>query len=163
MINNTKSRIRNSLLVLLLTVCYICLKMKTKEIWGYRKKIKKIQKLYMIANKWLSLEVCGKQLDGVIAQNGYKTIALYGMGDLGQRLSEKFNVSEKVDVLYAIDQNAENLSMILPVYSFEEALQLEKPDLIIVTIYCSDGSLVDLLRKNFSCQVWTIEDLLNEA
>ena len=45
MINNTKSRIRNSLLVLLLTVCYICLKMKTKEIWGYRKKIKKIQKL----------------------------------------------------------------------------------------------------------------------
>ena len=46
MINNTKSRIRNSLLVLLLTVCYICLKMKTKEIWGYRKRSKNTEAIY---------------------------------------------------------------------------------------------------------------------
>lgn len=144
-------------------ICYMCLKMEKKKVFEYKKRLKKIQKLYMITNKWLSIEICGKKIDEIIIKNGYKKIALYGMGDLGQRLSEKLGISEKVDVLYVIDQNAENMSMIVPVYPLEKALQLEEPDLIIITAYCSDNCLVNLLRKNFLCPVWTIEELLNEA
>lgn len=155
---------RKALVLLLVSLpLYINLTVKKKEALEYKKNLKRLQRLYATANKWLRLELCKKDFSKILEKRGYKTVVIYGMGELGQRLLEKLELCNSIHVLYGIDQNADQISAIIPVYQLEKALQLNAPDVVILTMYSKDDSLTDKLQKTFMCPIWNLEELLNEA
>ena len=47
---------------------------------------KKVHELYMAFDQWLRIRQEGKTLVEFFEKNGYKTVAIYGMKELGERL-----------------------------------------------------------------------------
>ena len=127
---------------------YINLTVKKKEALEYKKNLKRMQQLYATANKWMRLELCKKDFSKILIKRGYKTAVIYGMGELGQRLLEKLELCNGIHVLYGIDQNADNISTIIPVYQLEKALRLNAPDVVILTMYSKDDSLTENCKKH---------------
>lgn len=142
---------------------YINLTIKKKEALEHKKNLKRMQRLYATANKWLRLELCKKDFGKILTEKGYQTAVIYGMGELGQRLLEKLELYKSIDVLYGIDQNADQISAIIPVYQLEKALKLNAPDVVILTMYNKDEHLSNMLKEGFKCPVWSLEELLNET
>lgn len=150
-------------LMLFLLLFYQKVKIRTKEASKYKADLKRMQKLYSLLNQWIVIEICGKHMEKPLEERGYKTAAVYGMGELGQRLAEKLEIGSNLTVIYGIDRNAAKISTIVPVYDLESALKLSKPDVVILTIYSKDEGLLNALRTGFSCPVMRLEDLLNET
>lgn len=150
-------------LLLLLFIFYQRIKIKTKEALKYKDDLKRMKKLYAVLNRWLVLEICNKNIGEILEKKGYRTAAVYGMGELGQRLTEKLETGSKMEVLYGMDRNAQIISALVPVYRLEEALKFGEPDVVILTAYSRDDSLMNRLQAGFSCPIIRIEELLNEA
>ena len=90
-------------------------------------------------------------------KNGYYTIAIYGMSDLGVYLWKELENSG-VQVLYGIDRRAEQLKINLPVLQIED--NLPEVDIIIVTAVYFFNMIDDALRKKVNCSVLSLEDVL---
>lgn len=101
--------------------------MKKKEmiispffLWGFH-----------ILNKWLQIKNEGRSLKPYFEDNRFLNVAIYGMGAIGQRLYEELCL-EKIEVRYAIDQNAKNISIKgLEIKTLED--ELMEVDAVIVT------------------------------
>ncbi len=58
-----------------------------KKIVGNREeKIDKFKRYYNMLNQWLILSQQNKPLSQYFIDSGYRSIAIYGMGEMGQRL-----------------------------------------------------------------------------
>lgn len=146
-----------------LIMLFINFKAKEKKILEYKKSLKRMQKLYAVANHWLSLEICHRDFMKLLLNKKYKKIVIYGIGELGKRLIEKIEVNENVDVLYGIDRNADDIQTIIPVYCLEEVPLINSPDAVILTTYCENKTLSNKLQEKFQCPVINIEELLDET
>lgn len=109
------------------------------------KKIDKFRDYYNLLNQWLILKQEGKSLEEYFVNNGYKSIAIYGMGEMGNRLYDELKGTD-IEVKYAIDREA------VSVYSELEVLELEddlkEVDAIIVTaIFAFEEIEEDLMTK----------------
>lgn len=78
---------------------------KVKTETGYAQKHLKIMEVF---NQWLSLKQEGKSLVSFFEDYEYKTVAVYGMSFLGERLVQELKDSG-IEVKYAIDKNADNI------------------------------------------------------
>ncbi len=78
---------------------------KVKTETGYAQKHLKIMEVF---NQWLSLKQEGKSLVSFFEDYEYKTVAVYGMSFLGERLVQELKDSG-IEVVYAIDKNADNI------------------------------------------------------
>lgn len=75
--------------------------------------------LYLTAIKWLETRQKEKQIDRYLYQQGYRTAAIYGMSYMGTCLVGELAESS-VKVLYGIDQNAENIHSVIPIFKPED-------------------------------------------
>lgn len=109
-------------------------------------KVDKFKGYYNILNQWIMLKQEGKTLEQYFIDNGYKTIAIYGMGEMGNRLYEELKDSN-IEVKYAVDQNSKGtysgLNVICPDDEYEAA------DVIVVTAIFA----FDEIRKNLQEKV----------
>ena len=108
-------------------------------------------------NNWLQMYQMGKTMVPYIVDKGYKEVAIYGMGILGQRLCDEFEDSE-VMVKYAIDQNAANIQDIVEVKHPSETL--ENVDAIIVTSLYYFNEIKQMMEKKMDCPIISIYDCL---
>ena len=81
-------------------------------------------------NLWLRILNEGKDVSMYFLEKGYKSVAIYGMADLGWRLLEELEDSP-ISVKYVIDRNYNTIYCELPVYSPSD--DLPEIDAIIVT------------------------------
>lgn len=100
-----------------------------------------------------------KDVAGYLSNRGYKKVVIYGMGNVGRRLLDILHDSD-VEVLYGIDAKAENIAERVQVIRMEDIA--EEPDLVIVTPVFSYEEIEMQLREKVSCDIISIEDLLNE-
>lgn len=116
--------------------------------------------LYKTMNSWLMLGQKGKTIIEYFEKNGYYNIAIYGMGNMGERLYDTLNGTD-VHVKYGIDKNAENIFTTLQLYKPEK--KMEEVDAIIVTaIYYFDDIKKDLCTK-VSCPIISLEKIIEET
>lgn len=66
----------------------------------------KFKKYYTLMNKWFTDKCNGVGIEMFFLNNRYKTIAVYGMGELGKNLLLDLK-SIDVNIKYIIDKNAE--------------------------------------------------------
>ncbi len=111
-------------------------KVQGKAIKLNEKNVNKFKSYYNMLNQWLTIKQEGKSLEKYFIENGYKTIVIYGMGEMGQRLYEDLKNTD-IEVKYAIDKEAASIYATLKIV--EKDSYLESADIMVVTaIYAYD-------------------------
>ncbi len=89
---------------------------------------------FVTLKRWMENRNSGKKLDQYFLQHNYKTVGIYGAGDLGNLLLAELK-DTKIRVVYFIDRNFEGLAEVagIPVVGMDEIPKLEHIDALIVT------------------------------
>jgi len=122
-------------------------------------KASKFKTYYNTLNRWLELKQNGVSLDKWFQKNGYKNAAVYGMGELGNRLYEELKDTE-IKVEYAIDKNAYGVSLDIPIYQKED--ELPDVDVIVVSAVFAFSEISGELEKKCTCPIVSLEDIVFE-
>lgn len=120
----------------------------------------KVHELYMAFDQWLQIRQQGKTLVQYFTENGYKTVAVYGMKELGERLCDELKGSD-VTVSYAIDKNADSIYADVDVVTPDE--ELAPVDVIVVTAITYFDEIEEELAEKVECPVISLEDVLYEV
>lgn len=117
--------------------------LSNKSIIEKSKKVDKFKSYYNMLNQWLILKQTGKSLEQYFVDQGYKSIAIYGMGEMGNRLYDELKDSS-IEVKYSIDSNAGNTYSELEVLGLED--DLPEVDVVVVTAIFA----YEEIEKNFT-------------
>lgn len=120
----------------------------------------KMNAFYHLLVQWLTIKQEGKSLVSFFAENGYKTIAIYGMKELGERLYEELSDSE-VEVKYIIDKNADSMYADVDIIRPDEPL--EEVDAIVVTAVYYFEEIEEMLGEKVDYPVLSLSDIVFEV
>jgi len=114
---------------------------------------------FHILSNWLKLKNEGKTLDSYFKDNEISTVAIYGVGALGERVFEELK-SLDIKVLFAIDRiadskNIEGLKIIGVDDKFEEV------DVVIVTPVQDFYQIEEKLEQKTDADIISLEDIVN--
>ncbi len=120
----------------------------------------KMTEFYQVLVEWLRIKQEGKTLTAFFVQKGYKTVAIYGMKELGERLFDELKDSD-IKVKYLIDKNADSLYADVDVVTPEDTL--EAVDVIVVTAIHYFNEIETMLAEKVDCSIVSLEDILYEV
>lgn len=120
----------------------------------------KVHKLYMAYDQWLRIRQEGKTLVEYFEKQGYKTVAIYGMKELGERLYDELQESD-IMVEYIIDKNADAIYADVDVITPEE--ELKAVDVIVVTAIYYFDEIEEMLSDKVDYPIVSLEDILFEV
>ena len=134
-----------------------------KQFWKTKTSVKgssdKMTVYYRLMDKWMRLKEENRLISDYMQQHGLKTIAIYGLGDIGKHLEKELEKSQ-VTVKYAIDRAGAYLTIDLDVYSPES--ELPPVDAVIVTPVMEYNDICKNLKKKVSCPVLSVLDIIHE-
>lgn len=137
----------------------ICYKKKYKEKENENSRnLKKFQLL----NQWMKLKIRGIQLKDFFEDRKIRSVAIYGMGELGWLFYEelKFDGVGQL-VAYGIDQRGMQEGKEINIYPL--CSSLEKTDAIIITPVLITDFIEDTIYKELGEQItFTLEEVLYE-
>lgn len=116
--------------------------------------------LFLMMNQWVTIKQEGKNLADYFEKQGYKTIAIYGMSYVGERLLEELKGSD-IQVKYGIDKNAGNIFLDVNIVTMED--ELETVDAIVVTPIFFFNDIEEELSKKIDYPIISLEDVLYEV
>ena len=121
----TKRWIKWGVLSSVLLICDIVLfliykKSKENET-RYKNLAEKDKDLVFLLEQWIKKKQEGKDLAEYFQKNGIKSIAIYGMSFVGERLYEELKDSE-IKIRYAIDKSANGIYVNIDVISPDDKL-----------------------------------------
>lgn len=123
------------------------------------KKVDKFKQYYNVLNSWLAIKQEGKSLETFFIDNGYKEIAIYGMGGMGERLYEELK-GTSITVKYAVDKEANNLYTECKIVEKED--KLDEVDAIIVTAIFDFESIEEFLENKVDFEIISLADVVYE-
>lgn len=135
-------------------------KVQGKTINQKAEKVDKFKGYYNMLNQWLAIKQEGKSLEKYFTDNGYKTIAIYGMGEMGNRLYDELK-GTSVTVKYAVDKNAASTYSELDVIDPED--DYEEVDAIVVSAIFAFDEIEEMLSDKVDFPVVSLEDVVYEA
>ena len=123
----------------------------------------RLDSYYELYNLWLNNK--NINLRNALEKMGYKTLAIYGCGVVGENLISALK-QESANLKYVIDKkdfNEERADKILCVNASDnERLKQMETDVIIVTPIFSYKEIRNLLAANVNCDICSLKDLLEE-
>ena len=122
--------------------------------------LKKVHELYMAFDQWLGIRQEGKTLVEYFHQQNFKTIAIYGMKELGEHLYEELKDSD-ITVKYIIDKNADCIYSDVDVITPDD--DLEQVDVIVVTAIYYFDEIEEMLSQKVDYPIISLEDILYEV
>ncbi len=69
-------------------------------------KVMKFKSQFYLVSRWLGLKQEKRNLSEYFEENGYKNIAIYGLGTLGEYLSNELE-GTSIEIKFAIDEKAD--------------------------------------------------------
>lgn len=129
-------------------------KLIEKDEW-----FKKVVSYYHLYDQWLSIRQQGKSLVEYFEKNQYKTVAIYGMKELGERLYDELKDSG-ITVKYIIDKNADGLYADVDIVTPDE--KLEPVDVIAVTATYYFDDIEEMLSERIEYPIISLEDIIYE-
>lgn len=131
-----------------------------KGLTQKQKKVDKFKSYYTMLNQWLILKQSGKNLSEYFQNNHYQTIAIYGMGEMGNRLFDELRDSG-IKVVCGIDRESECVYAEIDIYSPDQTLP--EMDVIVVTSTFAFDEIQNALSPKVSCPVISLEDVVYEV
>ena len=120
---------------------------------------------YNMMNQWLRNKSEGKKSINYFEANQYKTIAIYGFGELANRLYEELKGSD-IKIAYFIDKNADDIYYTndnIPVVKIEDIANQESVDAIIITPIYDYASIEESLMNVIEdAPIISLEDVVYE-
>lgn len=113
---------------------------------------------YKLLRKWFALKGKGIYLKEYFEAYGYRSIAIYGMADLGQFLLHELQESD-IKVVYAVDRRAEKLTSDVTILTMED--ELPAVEVIVVTAVYFYNQILEGLKEKIDCPILSMEDVLN--
>lgn len=138
--------------------CMVILERRIGKILG-QNSTDKFKNYYHMLNQWLMIRQNGVSLERYFEENGYQSIAIYGMGEMGRRLYEELKDTDVV-IRYAVDKNAEMIDSDLKIISEKE--EFEKVDAIIVTATFAFEEIEEEIAKMHMGEVLSLDDIVYE-
>lgn len=115
--------------------------------------------LFLLMNQWVKLKQEGKHLQDYFEKRGYRSIAIYGISYVGERLFEELKESD-IDVKYGIDKKADGIYLELEIVTMND--DFEKVDAIVVTPIHYFEEIEEVLSNKIDCPIISIEDIVYE-
>ena len=114
---------------------------------------------YQLLNQWLNCREIGKQTVDFFREEQISSIAIYGMGDLADRLMDSLKDSG-IEIRYGIDQDVCcTNARIAEVYSPDDPLP--EVDAIVVTPFTSFKEIQDLLLSHHcACHLIPLDEVI---
>lgn len=129
---------------------------KDKAIEAEKKKTDKFKTYYNMLNQWLILNYGNKRIEKYFQDNNYRTIAIYGLGEMGNRLYEDLK-STTIEVQYGIDENSNKFAE-LKIVSPED--EFEKVDAIIVSAIFAFEDIKNKLEQKTNIPIISLEEII---
>ena len=130
---------------------------KKRDMKEKDKKIEKFKGYYTISNLWIGIKNDGKSTAEYFRKYNYTSVAVYGMGELGQRLCEDLSNSE-INIKYTIDQNTHNQYVGIKACTLEDELELV--DVVVVTATFDFYKIAEELETHISCPIVSLEEVV---
>lgn len=130
-----------------------------KKVKGWKNLSDKHLALFLLMNEWMKTKQEGKSIVKYFEQNDYKSIAVYGLSYIGERVLDELKGSG-VEIKYAIDRNADSIYADVDLYSLED--NLPDVDVVVVTAVYFYDEIYDNLIDKVNCPVVSLEDILYE-
>ncbi len=127
-----------------------------KTISHAKKDAKKYLTLFRTMSQYVVTKQLNKNLEDFFIERGIKTIAIYGMSHIGQRVIDDLENSN-VRVLYGIDKRANKLTYDMDIYNPED--EFPDVDAIVVTAYDFD-EIAELLNGKVNCQILAFDEII---
>lgn len=134
---------------------------KKEKVAGLSVSNKRFEIGFDILNRWLKVKQNGKSLTLFFEDNCIKTVAIYGMGALGERLYEELFGGGNISVVYAIDRIAN--SKIIPgltIYGLEEN-KWANVDAIVITPVQDYWEIVGFLEERTETALLSLADIVD--
>lgn len=113
--------------------------------------------MYEFMNRWLMLKQQGVSLSLFFEHKKIKTIAIYGVHNMGQRLYDELQDS-RITVKYGIDRSSKKPKWGVPVLHPNDALEMV--DAVVITPVFDFLEIRDSLYATLSCPMFSIEEVL---
>ena len=128
-----------------------------KEVKRWRGLSNKHLEMIKLYDQWFATKQEGKSVADYLRSEGIKTVAIYGMSFMGQRLYEELRDTD-IEVKYGIDKNCDKIYADIDIVTSED--DLEEVDAIIVTAFSFFDEIADLLMEKTDSRILSIEDLI---
>lgn len=129
----------------------------TKDTDKWRKLSDKHLDLFLMMNQWVKIKQKDENISSYFEQNGYKKIAVYGMGHAGETLLSELE-GTGIQVAYGIDKSAKKVYANIDVVTMESTLDLV--DAIVVTAITYFDEVKEELNVKVNCPIISLEDIL---
>jgi len=132
--------------------------LKKKRLEEQRKAADKFSDFYQLLSHWLEVKNLGGSTAAYFEEMGYRKIAIYGMGELANRLSEDLGKSGIV-IAYGVDRNVcSTPARMEEVYTLED--ELPEVDAMIVTPFYAMGDIQNVLKTKIDCPIISLEEVV---
>ena len=116
---------------------------------------------YKLLVAWVEIKQKGKSLVEYFSRRSYKTVAIYGMKELGERLFEELENTD-VQVKYTIDKNLAEMYKNTKYKTVASSDSLEAGDVIVVTATHYFATIYAELARNTDAEIVSLEDVIYE-
>lgn len=110
-----------------------------------------------LLSQWIANRQKGLSISRYLETRGIEQVAIYGMGDLGQRLWDEL-IDSDVIVKYAVDRRAKQIVSAVRLINTEE--DYEVVDAIIVTAVYDFEKVKKMITAKTECQVLSLESIV---
>lgn len=122
----------------------------------YRNKV-----YYNILYLWLKNKLNNKSIENYLLQNGIKTIAIYGAGNLGELLYNELKPSKNITINCLIDQEDVSKSLYrIPVIKPKEIKDIKNLDCIVVTPIYAFDEIEEVLKQFEFSNIICIDEII---
>lgn len=125
-----------------------------------QKQVQKFFLYYQILVMWLEMKQKGKSGITYLQRKGIKRMAIYGMGELGERFYEEVKNTD-IEVAYVIDNNPLQVVGKFMVLSPEQ--DLPEVDAIVVTADYYYSEIVNQLDTKVNCPIYSLGKVLGNS
>lgn len=127
-----------------------------KILKEYDESSQKNRRLFLSTLSILNCETKGNGLCSYLKDNGYKDIAIYGMGELGITVYELL-CDEGINIKYCIDKRANELSLDIPIVDPDEIE--ENVDAILITTIGYFEEISTKIREKIDSPIITLDTI----
>lgn len=117
-------------------------------------------RMFLVLNDWIRMKQKGKSLSSYFEENGYKKIAVYGMGYIGNTLVQELKDTD-IQVAYGIDQKADSLHGDVNIITMADPMDMV--DIIVITAITSADSVKSELSQKVGYPSVSLEDILHNV
>lgn len=135
--------------------------LETKKVSGNADRYKELSDKHLaivrLFNQWMIAKQAGKSIVEYLHNKNIKTVAIYGMHYVGERLYDELKDSD-IEVKYAIDRNANAIYSEVDVVTPEDTL--EEVDAVLVTAIYYFDAIEDMMSEKMDCPILSLEEIL---